>query len=63
MSDYRIRPATLGDVDVLIHHRIAMFRNQAEIFKDKQWAGWKLFLNVFIRRESVRAAWALSKTT
>ena len=27
MSDYRIRPATLADVDVLIHHRIAMFRD------------------------------------
>jgi GNAT superfamily N-acetyltransferase len=25
MSDYRIRPATLDDVDVLVHHRIAMF--------------------------------------
>ena len=25
MPDYRIRPATVDDVDVLVHHRIAMF--------------------------------------
>jgi len=25
MADYRIRPATLDDVDTLVHHRIAMF--------------------------------------
>jgi GNAT superfamily N-acetyltransferase len=25
MTDYRIRPATLADIDVLVHHRIAMF--------------------------------------
>ena len=24
-ADYRIRPATLADVDVLVHHRVAMF--------------------------------------
>jgi hypothetical protein len=47
----------------LFQRAYLMFRNQAEIFKDKQWSGWKLFLNVFIRRESVRAAWQLSKTT
>ena len=27
MSDYSIRPATLADVDVLVHHRIAMFED------------------------------------
>jgi len=26
MADYRIRAATLADVDALVHHRIAMFR-------------------------------------
>ena len=25
MADYRIRPATLDDVEVLVHHRVAMF--------------------------------------
>ena len=25
MPDYRIRPATLDDIDVLVHHRVAMF--------------------------------------
>ena len=24
-SDYRIRPATLDDIDILVHHRLAMF--------------------------------------
>jgi GNAT superfamily N-acetyltransferase len=27
MEDYRIRPATLADIDVLVHHRVAMFRD------------------------------------
>ena len=27
MTDYRIRAATLDDVDVLVHHRIAMFQD------------------------------------
>jgi GNAT superfamily N-acetyltransferase len=27
MTDYRIRVATLEDVDVLVHHRIAMFQD------------------------------------
>jgi hypothetical protein len=47
----------------LFQRAFLMFRNQAEIFKDKQWSGWGHFLNVFIRRESVRCAWQLSKTT
>ena len=47
----------------LFQRAYLMFSSQTELFKDKQWSGWKLFLNVFIRRESVRAAWKLSKTT
>lgn len=47
----------------LFQRAYLMFSSQTEIFKDKQWSGWKLFLNVFIRRESVRSAWQLSKTT
>lgn len=27
MSDYRVRVATLDDLDVLVHHRIAMFQD------------------------------------
>jgi GNAT superfamily N-acetyltransferase len=27
MSDYRVRVATVDDVDVLVHHRIAMFQD------------------------------------
>ena len=27
MSDYRIRDASLDDVDVLVHHRVAMFQD------------------------------------
>jgi hypothetical protein len=47
----------------LFQRAYLMFSSQTEIFKDKQWSGWKLFLEVFIRRESVRSAWQLSKTT
>jgi len=47
----------------LFQRGFLMFRNQAEGIRQKQWSGWKLFLNVFIRRESVRTAWQLSKTT
>ena len=27
MADYRVRPATLDDIDALVHHRIAMFQD------------------------------------
>jgi GNAT superfamily N-acetyltransferase len=27
MPEYRIRPATLDDVEMLVHHRVAMFRD------------------------------------
>jgi GNAT superfamily N-acetyltransferase len=27
MSDYRVRPATLDDIDALAHHRVAMFQD------------------------------------
>jgi len=27
MPEYRIRPATLDDVEVLVHHRVAMFKD------------------------------------
>jgi hypothetical protein len=40
-----------------------MFHHQAEAFQLRQWSGWKHFLNDFIRRESVRTAWQLSKAT
>jgi GNAT superfamily N-acetyltransferase len=32
MSEYRIRPATLDDVAVLVHHRIAMFSEMGTSF-------------------------------
>ncbi len=47
----------------LFQRAFLMFRDQAEIFKEKQWSGWKLYLDVIIRRENVRAAWQLSKST
>ena len=47
----------------LFQRAFLMFRSQHEDIRQKQWSGWKLFLNVFIRRPSVRAAWQLSKTT
>src|SRR6266446_6073650 len=27
MADYRVRPATLDDIDALVHHRIAMIQD------------------------------------
>ena len=47
----------------LFQRAFLMFNNQEDAFRQKQWSGWNLFLHVFIRRESVRTAWQLSKTT
>ena len=47
----------------LFERAYLMFVHQAEAFQLRQWSGWKHFLNDFIRRESVRAAWRLSKAT
>ena len=40
-----------------------MFYQQTELFRNKQWSGWKYFLNDMLRRDSVRAAWEVSKET
>jgi GNAT superfamily N-acetyltransferase len=32
MPDYRIRPATIDDIDVLVHHRVAMFSEMGMSF-------------------------------
>src|ERR1700741_2167792 len=45
----------------LFERSYLMFSNQADMFRQRQWSGWKHFLNDFIRRESVRTAWELSK--
>ena len=47
----------------LFERAYLMFSHQAEAFQLRQWSGWKHFLNDFIRRESVRTAWQLSKAT
>jgi hypothetical protein len=47
----------------LFERAFLMFSNQADNFRKRQWSGWKRFLDDFIRRESVRAAWHLSKET
>jgi hypothetical protein len=47
----------------LFERAFLMFHRQAAAFQLRQWAGWKHFLNDFIRRESVRTAWQLSKAT
>lgn len=47
----------------LFERAYLMFYHQAEAFQLRQWSGWKHFLNDFIRRESVRTAWQLSKST
>src|SRR3954466_14410937 len=45
----------------LFERAYLMFSRQADMFRQKQWSGWKHFLNDFIRRESIRTAWQLSK--
>jgi hypothetical protein len=47
----------------LFERSYLMFSNQADMFRQRQWSGWKHFLDDFIRRESVRTAWELSKET
>jgi hypothetical protein len=47
----------------LFERAYLMFSSQADTFRERQWSGWKRFLNDFIRRESVRTAWQLSKET
>jgi hypothetical protein len=47
----------------LFERAYLMFSNQADKFRLRQWSGWKHFLNDFLRRENVRSAWELSKTT
>ena len=47
----------------LFERAYLMFSSQADTFRQRQWSGWKRFLNDFIRRESVRTAWHLSKET
>jgi len=47
----------------LFERAFLMFSHQGDSFLTRQWSGWKHFLNDFIRRESVRTAWKLSKAT
>ena len=47
----------------LFERAYLMFGDQTDTFRERQWSGWKRFLNDFIRRESVRSAWRLSKET
>jgi hypothetical protein len=47
----------------LFERAYLMFTHQTVAFQERQWSGWKRFLDDFLRRESVRAAWDLSKGT
>jgi hypothetical protein len=47
----------------LFERAYLMFSNQADKFRQRQWSGWKRFLDDFIRRDTVRTAWQLSKET
>jgi len=47
----------------LFERAYLMFSNQADKFRQRQWSGWKHFLSDFLRRENVRTAWELSKST
>jgi hypothetical protein len=47
----------------LFERAFLMFNQQEDQFRLRQWSGWKHFLNDFIRRESVRSAWLISRGT
>src|SRR5579862_3882887 len=47
----------------LFERAFLMFSHEGKEFRLRQWSGWKYFLNDFLRRESVRAAWHASKQT
>jgi len=47
----------------LFERAYLMFSKQADTFRQRQWSGWKHFLNDFLCRESVRTAWEFSKST
>ena len=47
----------------LFERAYLMFSSQGDTFRQRQWLGWKHFLNDFLRREAVRTAWELSKET
>jgi hypothetical protein len=47
----------------LFERAYLMFSSQGDMFRQRQWSGWKHFLNDFLRRENVRTAWELSKNT
>jgi hypothetical protein len=47
----------------LFERAFLMFSNQTDGFRQRQWSGWKRFLNDFLLREKVRTAWQLSKET
>jgi len=47
----------------LLERAFLMFHQQEDQFRLRQWSGWKHFLNDFIRREAVRAAWRISRET
>src|SRR6476620_159037 len=47
----------------LFERAYLMFSHQADVFRQRQWSGWKHFLNDFLRRENVRTAWEASKAT
>jgi hypothetical protein len=47
----------------LFERAFLMFYQQTELFRNKQWSGWKYFLKDMIRRDGVRAAWQEIKET
>jgi hypothetical protein len=47
----------------LFERAYLMFSSQGDKFRERQWSGWKHFLIDFLRRENVRTAWELSKST
>jgi hypothetical protein len=45
----------------LLERAYLMFHLQEDQFRTRQWSGWEHFLNNFVRRESVQAAWRVNR--
>jgi GNAT superfamily N-acetyltransferase len=58
-ADYHVRPATMADADILVHHRIAMFREMGDRFDDEALGrAFRMWLEHVLPHGSYRA-WLL----
>jgi GNAT superfamily N-acetyltransferase len=63
MTDYRIRPAALDDCDILVHQRIAMFKDMGNTFDEAAIGGSFRRWVTARMAEDVYKAWLIEDTT